>query len=120
VTQHKSITTKPKRLSAQDIYQLTVSTLQKYFPLDMDNSWYEDQDIWDVLIAASVERLTIESVCGLLEETPSPNTVRTSLRGILPKEEAITSLEDQLNETLVEHLPKKLLSRNCLVRRTSP
>jgi len=111
VTQHKSITTKPRRLSAQDIYQLTVSTLQNYFPLDMDNSRYEDQDIWDVLIASSVERLTIESVCGLLEETPSPNTVRTSLRGVLPKDEDIINLEDQLNEMLVGHLPKKLFSK---------
>jgi len=69
----------------QDIYNTYRNTLQQHLPVEMDHSRYEVQEIWGVLIAASFERLTIDSVCGLFEKASSPNTARTSLQGILPK-----------------------------------
>ena len=42
----------------EEVYQLTNETLQAHLKLDMSNSLFEAQDIWDVLIAAAVERIT--------------------------------------------------------------
>ena len=124
MTRHKSNTSvqKAKTLSAQDIYELTMKTLQTHFTLDMENSRrYQAQDIWDVVIAASVERMTVETSCDSLEDAPSPNTVRTAVQGVLPDDEHITDLEDQLNKMLVAHLPKKLLCQSlpCAIDLTS-
>ena len=103
---------KAKRLSAHQVYQLTVETLQEHFNLTMDDKHYESQDIWDVMVAAAVERLTVESASTLLAEAPSANTVRNVLRGLLPGDEDVALLEAQLNAVLVAHLPKHLLAKS--------
>lgn len=56
-----------KQLTAQDVYQLVSATLQEHFQLDMTNRGYTAQAIWDVLVAASVERISIEMASHLLE-----------------------------------------------------
>ena len=109
-----NISAKNKQLTAQEIYQLTSETLQAHFKLDMSNSLFEAQDIWDVLIAAAVERVTIEMACGLLDDVPSPNTIRTAVRDLLSKETTLVELEATINTLLVARLPKKLL-RQVLV-----
>jgi hypothetical protein len=75
-----------KRLNAQEIHHLVMEVLQEYFPLAMEGRAYAAQDIWDVLIAAAAERLTIEGASEVLEAAPSPNTVRNVLRGRLPED----------------------------------
>ncbi len=102
---------KTKQLSAQDVYQLTSDTLQEVFPLDLSGSLYEAQDIWAVLVAAAGERVTIETACGLLEEAPSPNTVRGIVRDMVGDEAALGQLEGQVNKLLAARLPKSLLKR---------
>lgn len=102
---------KTKEVTAQEVYKITSETLQEVFQLDMTNSLYEAQDIWDVLVAAAVERVTIETVCGLLEKAPSPNTVRTIMREMLGDEAALEQLEARVNDLLVDRLPKNLLKR---------
>ena len=99
-----------KRLSAQDIHRLTQETLQAHFELEREGCAYGAEDIWDVLLAAAVERTTVETMCNELGG-PSANTVRMALRGVLPDDERTTDLEDQLNEMLVSHLPEKLLTK---------
>ena len=73
-----------KRLNAREVHRLVSEVLQEYLPLDMDGRAYKAADIWDVLIAAAVERLTIEGASEVLEAAPSPNTIRTVLRGSCP------------------------------------
>ena len=97
-----------KRLSAHEIHALVGEVLQEHFPLDMDGRTYQASDIWDVLIAAAVERLTVEGASELLEAAPSPNTVRNVLRGLLP-EDSLDSLEERLNDLLIARLSPKLL-----------
>ncbi len=99
-----------KQLSAQEIHHLMQETLQAHFGLEREGCAYGVQDIWDVLLAAAVERTTVETICDELDG-PSANTVRTALRGLLPDEERTTELEGQLNEMLVSHLPAKLLTK---------
>lgn len=102
---------KTKQVTANDVHQLTSETLQEIFQLDMSSSWYEAEDIWDVLVAAAVERVTIETACDLLEEAPSPNTVRNIVYEMLGDGEALARLEERVNELLVARLPKNLLKR---------
>jgi hypothetical protein len=104
---------KSKQVGAEDVYQLTSEVLQAHFNLDMGSSSYNPQDIWDVLVAAAVERMTIEMACKLLDNAPSPNTVRNALHGLLGSDGAWVELEKTANALLVACLPKKLL-RNRL------
>ena len=67
------------RLTAQDIHKLTLETLQAHFGLEREDAWHDEEAIWDVVIAASVERETVETMSDLLEGSPSANTVRDAL-----------------------------------------
>ena len=100
---------KIKQLTAQDVYQMTSEALQVHFGLDMHNSVYDVPDIWDVLIAAAVKQMTIEMACELLEDAPSPNTVRKTVAHLLGGREKLVELEEVVNGLLVERLPKNLL-----------
>jgi len=102
---------KVKRLSAQDIHQLTQETLQAHFRLERKGCDYGHEDIWDVLLAAAVEQTTVETVCDELEG-PSANTVRDALKGVVPDEEQIAELEAGLNKMLVDCLPKQLWAKS--------
>ena len=111
---------KAKRLTAHEVYQLTVETLQTHFPLAMADKHYLAQDIWDVLVAAVVERTTVEGASTLLEQPPSANAVRNVLRGVLPDAAEIAQLEAQLNETLVAHCRRSCWTGRWRVPSTSP
>jgi hypothetical protein len=95
VTQQNS---NSKQLKAQDVYQLVSATLQEHFQLDMTNRTYTEQDIWDVLVAASVERLSIEMASQLLEEAPSGTMVRILLKEMLRDKGELSIVEQHLNE----------------------
>lgn len=103
---------KTKQITAEEVYQLTVETLQEIFELDMSNREYESQDIWDVLIAAAVERITLETACEVLEKAPSPNTVRNIIYQMLGDESSVAELEKQVNKLLVSRLPQGLMKRS--------
>ncbi len=90
--------------------RLPQEVLQSHFPLEREGCQYDEQDIWDVLIGAAVERMMIETASEMLEG-PSANTTRNAIKGILPADEKIEELETNLNKMLVSHLPKKLLGK---------
>jgi len=98
-----------KQLTAAEVYQLVREVLQEHFRLDMSDRNYEAQDIWDVLIAASVERVTVEMASCLLEDAPCGNTVRSIVKEMLADAGQLAELEASLNALLVKQLPKKLL-----------
>jgi len=100
-----------KPLTARQVYELTSQVLAEHLQLDMSNSDYEVNDIWDVLVAAAVQRLTIETASKLLESTPSPNTVRNAVYDLLGDDEQLVQLESILNEMLLARLPKKLMHK---------
>jgi hypothetical protein len=103
--------TATKRLTANDVYELTSNVLQEYFELDMSHSEYEASDIWDVLVTAAVQQTTVETACGLLEKVPSPNTVRNAVKALLMDDARLAELENTVNAMLVARLPKGLLKR---------
>jgi IS4 transposase len=103
--------TPTKRLTANDVYEVTSDVLQEYFELDMSSSAYEANDIWDVLVTAAVQQTTVETACGLLERAPSANTVRHAVKALLMNDEQLAQLERTVNAMLVARLPKNLLRR---------
>jgi len=103
--------TTTNRLTANDVYELTSTVLQEYFELDMSDSGYEASEIWDVLVTAAVQQTTVETASGLLENTPSANTVRNAVKKLLMDDESLTELEARVNKMLVARLPKNLLKR---------
>jgi putative transposase len=98
-----------KQLTAPEVYALVQHVLQEQWQLDMKDRDYEARDIWDVVIAASVEQLTLQGACDLLEAAPSGNTVRGILKDMLSSAEGLSLLEAQMNAVLQRRLPKKLL-----------
>lgn len=98
-----------KQLTAQDIDQLVGTELQAHFQLDMENRNYTAQHIWDVVIAAAVERISIEMASQLLEAAPSGTMVRTLLKKMLQDVGGMAMLERRANELLTAKLPRKLL-----------
>jgi hypothetical protein len=99
-----------KQLTAPEVHALVQQVLQEQWPLDMENHDYEARDIWDVVIAASVEQLTLQGACDLLEEAPSGNTVRGIVKDMLASADGLLLLEAQMNAVLQRRLPKKLLN----------
>lgn len=99
-----------KQLKASEVYEIVSSTLQEHFHLDMQAHEYAAQDIWDVLIAAAVERVSIEMASQLLEQAPTGNTVRAVVKTMLARATDLTALEASMNTLLQRRLPKKLLA----------
>lgn len=101
-----------REIRAVEIHAIVQEVLGEVFTIDMKGSRFKKGDIFDVLIAAAVERITIEMACELLEDAPSANTVRGKVREMLGKEQALSELEKCVNEMLVSRLPDKLLESN--------
>lgn len=106
---HKKYNTIANEIRAEDVHRLTQEVLQDHWPLDMDRSLYNAEDIWDVVIAAAAERISIEMASGLLEEAPSANTVRNALHELLADASKMAEVQRGVNAMLAERLPKQLL-----------
>jgi hypothetical protein len=103
---------KTKQLMAKTVYELTSEVLQEHFALELAaGGHYGASDIWDVLIAAAVQCMTVETACTLLENAPSPNTVRNAIKSLLADEQQLTQLEQTVNQMLWARLPKSLGKR---------
>ena len=98
-----------KQLTAGEVYALVQETLQEHWQLAMTDRDYEAHDIWDVVIAAAVEQLSLEAACRLLEGAPSGNTGRGILQELLTTAAGLPALEAQMNAGLQPRLPQKLL-----------
>ena len=97
---HPEYNTVQSEIRAQDVHRLTQEVLQAHWHLDMKKRLYTAEDIWDVVIAAAAERMTIEMACDLLEEAPSANTVRNALHGLLADESGMAEVEQRVNVML--------------------
>lgn len=113
--QNKPNEIKGKELTANHVDRLTMQTLQQHFELQMSQSQYCPQDIWDVVVGAAVQTTTIDGACRLFAHSPSPNTVRTYLGAVLPKHENLYQLEDSMNDALINCLPKNFFRRSLPV-----
>ncbi len=94
-------------LTDKKVLRETRTSLEQQVPLSADGYECSTDDLYQVLLGASVQRTTIESVCRELVETPVGNTVRGYLNEQLCVEE-LPTLEDQFNQALAAHLPQRI------------
>ena len=95
--------------------QLREAVLQvagEHIPLGIDGRELDDAGLWEILLYASVNQLTIESACQELEQAPSGNTVREHLAEALDNRRAeVLRLEEQLKAALRAQLPRRVRRR---------
>ncbi len=103
-----------KELKAEEVHGLVSDALQAHFQVEMGNGKYEAQDMFDVLISACVERVSIEMASKILKEAPSGTWVRTRVKEMLSEIGEIAEVEANVNSLLSSCLPKKLLSRKMI------
>lgn len=89
-----------------------IQTLKRHVPLGIEGRQLDDEQLWDILLYASVQGLTIEGACTELADVPSGTTVRTHLQSALdPSCFGVFALEAQLNTALQRHLPAGVRKR---------
>ena len=99
-------------VTAEQVLDLTVETLQKHLNLSIDGYVCRTLDVLRLLVAASAEQSTIEGICRETETSPSGNRVREQLEAELPQTlEGLRTLEAVFNEALAENLAPRILNR---------
>jgi hypothetical protein len=102
--------TKPV-VSAQ-IRDAILKVAQGHIPLAVAGSDPDDNWLWEVLLYASANALSIEGACNELAEAPSANTAREYLKEALcDQRPALVKLEAELNAALQDQLPGRIRKR---------
>jgi hypothetical protein len=81
--------------------QALIDVMQATLPSELQNTRIIPADAWQVLAYASVNQVTLESVCGALPEAPSGNRLREVLMPALPP---CAQLQRRLNDLCWLHL----------------
>ena len=103
-------------ISAQ-LREAVLQVVSDHIPLGIEGRELDDQGLWDILMYASVNRLTIESACQELAQAPSGNTVREHLAEALDDQRAeVVKLEERLNTALRAQLPRRVRRRLAVMR----
>lgn len=100
------ITSSYPTLVASDALDEVVAVLKRHLPLATEGRKWTQDDIYRVLVDASVRASTVESVCDELENAPNARTVFFWIRPI--ESQALRQLEGSLNQMLVDCLPPRL------------
>lgn len=94
-------------LSAPEVLQHAVSTLQEHVPLHADGYKCTTVDLFNILVGVAANKGTIESVCADLAGTPDPQTIRGYCNDQLRVEE-LPELEQRLNAALAAEVPRRV------------
>jgi len=98
-------------MSAQ-LREAVLQVTQANIPLNIAGRKLDDARVWEILLYASVNQLTIESSCQELAEAPSGNTVREHLAEALNDQRAsLVTVEEQLTRALQAQLPRRFRRR---------
>jgi len=90
--------------------QALIRILTDTVSLDIQGRELDDEKLWDILLYASVNGITIERACNELDAVPPGNTVRDHVRDALDASGwGVCALEDQLQAALQCELPSSVL-----------
>jgi putative transposase len=93
-----------KELSAHDIREMMQETAQEHLSLEISGYKSSDAMVFDILMKAASEGISIDAACRDLENTVGANTIRELLNEQLPKEK-LAEQEKAMNEALSAKLP---------------
>ena len=106
MTKRKIKDTRPV-ISAQ-LREAVLQVTQTHLPLEIAGRELDDRQVWEILIYAAVNQMTIESSCQELASVPAGNTVREHLSAALDNQRlGVVALEMQLNSALRRQLPRR-------------
>jgi putative transposase len=94
-------------LTDKEVLTEAQTGLEKHVPLNADGYDCTTDDLYKVLLGASVQQNTIEAVCAEMIDAPVGSTIRGYLNEQLRVEE-LAQLEEKLNQALVANLPKSI------------
>ena len=95
-------------LTAHDVRALLQETGQAHLPIEASGYQSSSEMLFDVLMKAASEGISIDAACRDLESTVGANTVRSLLNQQLPKEE-LDEQEKAMNEALAANIPAQML-----------
>jgi len=105
----------PKRTKpvvSVQVREAILQVVQAQVPLPVAGAAEDDSWLWEILLYASVNRITIESACNELRDAPSGNSTREYLQAALDdRRPRVVALEQQLNAALRAQLPKRIRKR---------
>lgn len=96
--------TAQQELTGQDIRTMIQDVAREHLPLEADGYISTREMLYDVLMKAASEGISIDAACRDLENTASGNRIRELLNEQLNPEQ-LRQHEDELNQALAAHLP---------------
>ena len=96
-----------QELTAQDIRATMQDIGQEYLPLEADGYISTSAMLYDVLMKAASEGISIDAACRDLEKSASGNTIRELLNEQLSVER-LGQHEDEINAALASRLPRQM------------
>lgn len=97
-------------LTAQDIRETMQAVSQEHLSLEANGYVCTSEMIFDVLMKAASENISIDAACRDLEQSGSANRIREVLNEQLTVEQ-LQQYEDEINDALADRLPEQLFSR---------
>jgi putative transposase len=99
-------TFKPNReVAPLQLVNALTTLMQRYLPLEFENTRITPEEAWQVLSYASVNRQMLESACAALPDAPSGNRLREVLLPALPP---LAKLQGHLNRVLRQQVHPSL------------
>ena len=98
-------------LTAQDSRETMQSVSHAHLPLEANGYVCTSEMLYDVLMKAASENISIDAACRDLEQSASGNRIRELLNEQLSIEQ-LQQYEQQINEALASRLPHQLQSRS--------
>jgi len=106
-----------KAVEGRQVQEGVMKAIAGHIQLGIRGRKLDDEKVWEILVYASVNQMSIEAACRELAQAPSGNTVREHLGAALDDErEAVVNLEERLNALLWAGLPRWVrrgLSQGC-------
>ena len=99
-----------QELTAQDIRDLMQTICQEHLPLEAEGYICTSEMLYDVLMKAASEGISIDAACRDLVQSASGNRIREVLNEQLDVKR-LKQLEDQINQALAARLPQQLQVR---------
>jgi hypothetical protein len=96
-------------LTAQDIRETMQAVSQEHLPLEANGYVCTSAMLYDVLMKAASENISIDAACRDLEQSASGNRIRELLNEQISIEQ-LDQYEKQINEALASRLPEQLQS----------
>lgn len=96
------------RLNAEDIRQQTIKTLRENLSLNVAGYKCDTAMMWDILLKASAEQVSIEATCADLEAVADSNTVREHLNDALRLAD-LRRQEAEMNNALAASIPLSMM-----------